>query len=227
MNQGDLSQFADAIISPKSASELKSYIPEVEKFFSGQARNDFVTPIGKGAATASGEIGRANEQKRQASVSARKEDLQRRLDPGNYERKRKDDGGFAFYDPDGKEIDIATYAKVTGRRRADILSDSENPLDLKYLADYQDTLGVINAINTGDVAALQEYSAAQPALKGMTPDELLKRLMKQYPHMYGMGSYDQTRQINADSFAENNRPGYVPFDGDPQFGGQSTGGFQL
>lgn len=224
MNQKDLRQFADAILSPAGSQGVSSYIPEVQSFLEPQARQQFLSSAGAGAEKAAGVIGDVNEQNRRASVQNRVDQISDMFDPNKYVKKRKEDGGFDFYDPTGKQIDIATFAKFTGKRRADILSDSENPLDLKYLRDYQDTLDVIDAINSGDTARIQEYAAAQPALRGMTPDDLLKRLMQQYPHMYGLGTYDDTRGINSTGTGRRGA-GYVPYANDVNAG--ASGGFQL
>jgi hypothetical protein len=66
-------------------------------------------------------------------------------DKKNYQKVKKADGGYAFYDPDGKEISASDYANATGTKPSEVLADSENPIDIGYRDDYNNLQDYIHA----------------------------------------------------------------------------------
>lgn len=137
------------------------------------------------------------EQARQAQAKA----LQDKMDPSKYRMARKEDGGFDFFDPEGNPIDVTQYSKATGRSPAEILAKSENPFDIQYLNDYGNTRTMIDAIQTGDQETLQSLLANGNEIDPKsTAQDVMKELIKKYPHLYGGGDYGS-------SFARsNNKP---------------------
>lgn len=189
----DIRQFSDAVIKgvtgggPSSAFGLESY---------------FNNPIQR-----QGQIQAGNNLSRAARLKADNEEKQRKAaaeqqrakaeffsDPRNYQKLRKDDGGFAFFDPEGKEIDIDTYAKKTGMRRVDILKDSENPIDQQYISDWSKMNELSQAMYSGDRATISAVEQKYPQMfaGGITPESMMRELVKRYPHIYGVGSYEET-----------------------------------
>lgn len=158
---------------------------------------DIAAGASQGLGVAANEIA---AQEKAAAERARQEQMQKlqdKMDPNKYQQIRKDDGGFEFRDPDGNLIDVSQYSKITGKSRAEILSKSENPLDLQYLNDYSNMQGVIQAINDGDNAKLKTYLRDNKNIDpNSKPEDIMKELIKKYPHIYGNGSYSQTYQNN-------------------------------
>lgn len=147
------------------------------------------TNVGAMAATTAA----AEEERAKAARAAEAEKIRNKLDPSKYQRVRKEDGGFDFLDGDGNRIDIKRYAEVTGLRPSDILKDSDNPLDQQYVNDYSNTKGVIDAIQQGDSDTLQGFLRENQSIDpNMKPEDLMRELIRKYPHIYGNGKYQDT-----------------------------------
>lgn len=101
----------------------------------------------------------AQEQVKQneyaAKIKAQKE--ADKADPKAYKIVRKADGGYDFFDPDGQQVDIATYSQRTGVNPVEVLKKSDNPIDRQYINDYNNLQSFIDAVTAGDVKKVQEY----------------------------------------------------------------------
>lgn len=186
----DLKRLSAAVLSGANQAGPASSIPELANYFGSIHRNNFLKSATPGIGSLAGQ--RAEDEARAAEAARREriQKLQDMLDPGKYEKQRKEDGGFSFFDPSGKEIDISTYVRRTGQRRADVLKDSENPIDQQYISDWSQMQTVMQGLWNND-PIVKELVSKRPELKG-SPDEVSRRLMKHYPHMYGLGAYRQT-----------------------------------
>lgn len=186
-----IQQFSQAVLNGVGQAAPSSYIPEIANAMRSKFALGGVSKAGQGMGVVASQVADDEEKRREAARKQQIQALQDKMDPSKYQKLRKDDGGFAFYDPDGKEIDIDTYAKRTGMRRADILKDSENPIDQQYIYDWSQLNDVSQRLFAGDSANLK---ADYPDLfnKGMTPQSLAEELMRRYPHMYGRGTYQQS-----------------------------------
>lgn len=159
-------------------------------------------PLVKGA-SAVGEIaGEVASQEREAAENARKQrlqELQDMMDPGKYERRRDDRGGFTFFDPTGKQIDVNTYAGRTGLTRADALKGSENPIDIQFLNDYGNMNNLMGkAFNGEDISEDLKNNGMDTKAK---PQDFGRELIKRYPHIFGVGRYeDSLRNMNKPVF---------------------------
>lgn len=171
--------------------------PELQNFFKAA----FMDPNTKRGIQAGGALsGQRAKEADEADEMARKKkiaELSDQADPSKYQKVRKTDGGFQFLDPSGKEIDVNTYAQRTGQRRAEVLKDSENPIDQEYINDYNNMNDLAQAFYNNDTATIQAYQAANPGLKNRTPQDLMSELIRKYPHIYGRGGtgaqgYQQT-----------------------------------
>lgn len=106
-------------------------------------------------------------------------------DPNKYKKVRKEDGGFDFFDPTGKQVDIATYSRNTGIRPSDVLGDSENPIDIQYLRDKDNLQKYIQAYYDKDEETINDYKKNEPRLANIkTPDELIKLFKQSYQRYY-------------------------------------------
>lgn len=181
-------QFADAAnIAPIATS-----VPEFANYFKAA----FMDPVVKQGLGAGGSIaGQKAKEADEADEMARRakaQEISNKLDPSKFTKVRKADGGFDFFDPEGKPISINDYAQVTGQRRVDVLKDSENPIDQEYINDWNNANELAQAFYNGDELTKQAYMQANPDLKNVSPQDFMSELIKKYPHLYGRGNYDET-----------------------------------
>lgn len=136
----------------------------------------------------------AEAKARQAAVEEAKNAIH---DPKRYEKVLKDDGGYDFYftDPSGKrqQVDIATLAKNTNTRAVDWLKDSQNPVDIQYLNDYQNLNDFMNAVASKNKDKVDEFTQRAKAegvdLSPFTTntgglDQLIKKFQQNYQRYY-------------------------------------------
>lgn len=206
----DYRQFTDAILQGANEAGPASSISTLSDSMAGKFRVGAISKAAQGygavAAQNAEDDRKAKEAARQAQIRA----LQDSMDPSKYQKRRKDDGGFAFFSPDGKEIDIDTFAKRTGERRADILKDSENPIDQQYIHDWSTMNDITQAAYEGDTGTIDALKTKYPNVfqENITPQTMAEKLMRQYPHIYGKGSYEETyKNLNKPIF---NFPVYDP-----------------
>ena len=194
----DYRQFTDQILKGASQGAPTGAIPELANAMTGSFRAASVARPGKAQGVVAAEQAAQEEEQRKAAFAAEQRKVQDMLDPSKYDRRRKDDGGFAFFDPTGKEIDIDTYAKRTGARRSEILADSENPVDLQFLDDYETMNKINQAAWNNDSEALQEYKRVYGDLfqgdKPPTIEDLNRKMIEKYPHIFGRGNYEVSRK---------------------------------
>ena len=190
-----IQQFSQAVLNGAGQATPSSYIPEIANAMRSKFALGGISQAGKGMGVVASQVADDEEKRREAARKQQLQELQDKMDPSKYQRLRKDDGGYAFFDPTGKEIDIDTYAKRTGIRRVDVLKDSENPIDQQFIYDYDQMNKLNQAIWSGDTASIQEYKAIFPDLFSNgdpTPEQINKRLLERYPHMFGMGNYQKS-----------------------------------
>jgi phage tail protein X len=193
----DLKKLTQQFVQAANVQAPASSVPELQNFFKSAFMEGNVKRGLQAGGALSGqrakEADEADEMARKKQIAA----LQDQADPSKYQKVRKTDGGFQFLDPNGKEIDINTYAQRTGQRRAEVLSDSENPIDQEYINDYNNMNELAQAFYNNDTATIQAYQQANPGLANRKPADLMSELIRKYPHIYGRGGsgaqgYQQT-----------------------------------
>lgn len=202
----DLKKVAQAFAQAANVAGPTSYIPEVTGYSQAGAFEGAVKHGISGGGALAGEKAQEADAADKAAREAQMRELSDKLDPSKYQKIRKDDGGFKFVDPSGKEIGIDQYAQVTGQRLADILKDSENPIDQEYVNDYVNMNSLMQAMYNGDQSTVDQFVQQNPDLKNLKPQDLMTELVRKYPHLYGQGSYQQTlshRSMNAFSYNPN------------------------
>jgi hypothetical protein len=125
----------------------------------------------------------AQEQARQQKVQDIKDKIQAikdQNDPNKYQKMKKEDGGFDFYDPSGNKIPVQQYAQAQGKPVADVLKDSENNLDIQFQQDYGTLQSVVNAYANGDKKALAKIEGLDLNVKGQTIDPKTKKPVKSF-----------------------------------------------
>lgn len=134
----------------------------------------------------------ADEHNTDVSVANRKADLQAKVqkmkdlqDPNKYKVVQKEDGGYDFFDPEGNQVDIATYATQTGQRPADIVKDSMNPIDIQYVRDHDLLQDYLQAHFDNNQEEIQKFQENDPRLKSVkSPEELIEYFKKTYQRYY-------------------------------------------
>lgn len=106
-----------------------------------------------------------------------------------YKQVQKEDGGYDFLDPLGNKISLHQYSTAVGKPPADVLSKSQNNIDIQYVNDYKNLKTLLNAISSGDQKKLESLAKAHPDLDKViksktTPEELTKQFMAAYPNVY-------------------------------------------
>lgn len=158
--------------------------------------------LGAAAGLQAGYDAQSQEQERQNKALDLKDKIQAikdQNDPKNYQKVRKEDGGFDFLDPTGKKIDINQYAQVTGKSPKDLLSDSENNLDIQYQEDYKTMQDIANAYANGDKQFLDKLAkdSGDPSFfKGKTAADVMKTFKQGYPNIYGGQGSAQLRNVD-------------------------------
>jgi hypothetical protein len=190
----DYQQFADAVRGAANEGAPTSSIPEVARAMASAFNAAAVSTAGRGASVTAEQNAADEERRRKEAEAARIQSLKDKVDPSKFRKEIAKDGGFNFFDPTGKAIDINQYAAQTGQRKVDILRDSENPVDQQFLFDYQKLNDVNQAVWNNDSAEIAALKQQYPdVLSGSTkPDDLNMRLLQKYPHLYGKGTYGQS-----------------------------------
>lgn len=70
--------------------------------------------------------------------------------------------GYAFYDGTGQPININQYSLLTNKTPAQLLANSPNPKDQKFVQDYNTLQTLTNAWVNGDTGTLDQMRAADP-----------------------------------------------------------------
>lgn len=168
--------------------------------FAAASFTDVLNKQGTGLGNLAGEVAQQEKEAAEAARRAQAQKIQDKLDPNKYQAKKdREDGGYSFYDPEGNAIDINRFSQVTGLNPSKILADSDNPFDRQYVNDYQNTRDLVTAIQNGDTDTINSYRAENAELGKMKPEDLMRELIRKYPHIYGNGQY-------GDSYKNNNNP---------------------
>lgn len=157
-------QGANAISAP-APTFAASNEPELANLYKSTFQLPQSSAAAGGAAGVAGQI--AAEQKAAAEKAAAeaKQRVQDAADPTKYRAVKKADGGYDWYAPDGKQVDIATLTKLTNTNPSDWLKDSQNPIDVQYLQDSKNLQDYIQAKLSNDTAKVNAYEKAQSDLK--------------------------------------------------------------
>jgi hypothetical protein len=179
--------------------------PELDKLYNV----DFSLPVSQGEAGASAYSAgvqltnsqREKEAGRQAEIQRLQQEAQKiqdMSDPSKYQRIRDKSGGYQFLDPTGKSISAEDYADITGRNPADVLRDSQNPIDVAFQQDYdrlqQYMEDKANAGRDGEAKKrAQEVEKAVGKAYGIdlnnaNPQDLMEKFRRAYPTVFGLNT---------------------------------------
>ena len=112
-------------------------------------------------------------------------------DPNKYQRLPKEDGGFSFVAPDGKEISAYDFSRITGNSIETVLKDSQNPIDVGFQQDYSNLQKFLTAVSSGDKETADSFIQQAPELEKYRNDVqgLIDRFRQAYPTVFGMGGF--------------------------------------
>lgn len=191
----DYKPFADAVGAANNVQAPSTPYPEL----AAMMRSSFQLPLAQGGME--GIAGMSSVKRQQDDAAAAKAQAEKiamlkeeaakakdMLDPKKYQQVRKDDGGYAFYAPDGSPVSVGDYARITGKSFKDVLKDSENNIDQQYLQDYKSMQELANAFANGDKKYLDALpNEMKDYMKGKTMADIMKDFKSQYSGLYGTG----------------------------------------
>lgn len=119
-------------------------------------------------------------------------------DPSKYQQIPKDDGGYTFLDPSGKEISAFQYARVTQQDPTKVLAQSQNPIDQGFVNDYNNLQDFLTAVRNNDTKAIDDTIKANPDLNNYKKDipGLIDRFKQHYPTVFG-GTQNGNQSVNS------------------------------
>ena len=186
----DINKLAKAVEGDIKAAAPTSSIPELSQLYAGS--------FGLGDKQFSQSAGTYNDEVTVANQKAAAEEARQRKikmaefmnNPNNYQQLPKKDGGYGFYDPQGKEISAFDYSRITGKAIDSILRDSQNPVDVGFNQDYKEMQNYMNAWTSGDKETVKSYQAQNQELANIKdPQDLINRFRQAYPTVFGQGGF--------------------------------------
>ena len=112
-------------------------------------------------------------------------------DPSKAYMKLGEDGRYRYYKGNGEAININQFSLMTGKRPDEILADSENPADQKFVRDYQTMRAFTDAWINGDNDTLKRFRASDPKRYEQllstykSPNDMVKAFRNYYTDYYG------------------------------------------
>lgn len=129
-------------------------------------------------------------------LKAQYQAIQDASDPGKYQVVAREDGGYGFYDPGGKEISAFEYARISGKNPDEVLSKSQNPIDIGFRQDYKQLQDYLNAKanskndkKSATIAKNIEKTVKKNYgvdLSKMKIQDVIKRFQQAYPTVFGL-----------------------------------------
>lgn len=175
-----------------------------------------------------------DEQNRQAAQKRQQLEDQREVDKNDPAKARmiqNQDGTYDFRDGVGNKLNINQFAILTGQKPSDILKDSDNPKDQRFVQDYKTMSAFVNAWVNGDNETLQKMREADPdrfnaiVSTYKTPADLVAGFKNTYSDYYG-GTTDNNNPNSMPSFSPQNLYG-VGSDQQGKAMGQALAGSNL
>lgn len=192
--------FSDAIANGAGIGAQFTGDQDVANFFqAGFAADATRDGVGALADTVSVEADNA-ERARRAALQQEIDDLNGRLDPGQYTVTPTDSGGLSFTNGAGEEVSARDYAALTGQTLAEVLRDSNDPNDIQFVQDYNDVNELVRAMVTQDTEFLAQLKTFDPdryeALIDRSPEDIRLAFQTYYGSYYGLQN-DQTGEAAA------------------------------
>ena len=173
-----------------AASPLGSF-PELSQMYA----TNFSSPI----SNASVQVQYAQDQTSVENAKRAASEAQARAaafsDAKNYTIITTDGGGLKFYGPDGHQVTAAQYANNTGQKLTDVLKDSQDPIDIRYIQDQKNLTSYLQAKAQSKFDPKQSKIAQDIQnqvqqsyginLAQQNPTKLIQLMQSNYPTIYG------------------------------------------
>ena len=151
--------------------------------------------LGKGGIRGqlAGETSRIVEEQQRSMKAAQSE-----YSKGKYERVPNEVGGWTFHDPDGNAITAYDYSKNTGKSIKEVLSDSLDPGDMKFVGSYEDfqdlsthpeewlekkVKRIDSQVSNAEITQ-EDGEARKEHFKQAEPQQILNELFQRYKHIF-------------------------------------------
>lgn len=123
-------------------------------------------------------------------IKARLQEIQDQTDPAKYQKVKRADGGFDFFNPKGEKISAGEFAQVQGKSIADLFSDSDNLYEIEFKNDYEQWKKLGEAWQKGDTKQIEKLLEQNPDelkafKKGQTFEEFTKKFIDSYGDLFG------------------------------------------
>lgn len=178
------------------------------QFTAGGAERATGAFTGNAKATADQEEAQRQAAAKAAEVEQAKKDnyekaLAEMQDPKNYRQEIADDGGYHFYDPMGNKIDVQKYSRAVGKQIPDVLKDSQNQNDARFVQDYKDLLDYGRALagdedNVKKFRDDKKYSGFLQRYKDKSYGQVVTDFKKSYTDKFQPTQLDTLRSKSAD-----------------------------
>lgn len=177
--------------SPSYAASPLGAFPELQQLYA----TNFSSPISNAQAGAQNQQDKVSVDNANQAAQNAKEQAAAFADKNKYTIQQRQDGGFGFYGPDGKEVSAAQYANNTGQKLTDVLKDSQNPIDVRYVQDQTNLTKYLQAKANSKFDPKQKAIAQQIEgqvnkayglnLGQQNPQQLIQMMQANYPTIYG------------------------------------------
>lgn len=117
--------------------------------------------------------------------------------------------GYAFYDGAGKQISINDYSLITGKRPDELLADSPNPKDQKFVNDYKTLMTFTSAWVNGDKDTLAKLKASDPeqfnnlVSNYKSPSDVINAFTQHWSDYYNPTPNASAQSTSSSNFAPN------------------------
>lgn len=151
-------------------------------------------------------------RKEEAAIAAKKKEMDdeyeaSKKDPSKAYMEMDENGRYRYFNGAGEMLNINQFSLLTGKRPDEILADSENPYDQKFVSDYKTMRDFASAWVNGDNATLQKFREADPEKYNelistyKSPAEMVNAFREYYSDYYGdtAGKNEQTPRFSISS----------------------------
>lgn len=194
---------AAPVAAPQEQASFASAMPNINAYFEpmfaarqqGQQAN-IVGGLAAQQAEDEEKARRAAAARKEAELKAAIKAKTAEIDPENFKKVQKDDGGYDFFDGAGKPITAWQYAQARQEDLGKVLAGSRNEADMQFVNDWNNMQTFLQANAEGDKETLDAIYKEQPELKGMKYEQLLKEFRGSYANIFGHYQNEQGDRLN-------------------------------
>ena len=194
MNPADkYTQLKAAVLGAQQAGGISPLgdFPEIQKLYSTEQALAPKQQAVAGDIYNTGVTVANQKAEQEAALRQKLQEIKDMSDPNKYQQVPKKDGGYSFLDPSGKEISAFEYSRITGQSPDKILAQSQNPIDISFVQDYQNLQDFMKAIANNDTETVDAVIDSNNELEKYRDNipKLMKRFYQAYPTVFGVGGF--------------------------------------